>query len=111
MEDIVGLIVTDGQRGKVGLMTWGRVFDAIDEEPLIAAVKPHLAGFGLNSVKSVDLCTSLQAISTAEYFYEGLLYFMNAGITYGKGYEKWAHDRRSEIESGREIYCVGKVLP
>ncbi len=42
MEDIVALRVTLNTGADRFFLTWGRVFDPVDPEPLIEVVKPHL---------------------------------------------------------------------
>jgi len=109
MEDVVALVATDTAKGKYGFMTWGRVFDAVDDTELMNAIRSHLHTFGLTNVEEVKLCESLIESSHCKYFYEGLFAFANRSIPFGDEYANWACDKRDAILSGREIFCAGAL--
>lgn len=109
MEEVVALKIRDRTRGVVGFITWGRVFDAVDEAELVRAVRSHAAKFGLKDVIEVSVCASLQEISSAPYFYEGLLRFAWEPVPFGKEYEPWRARKREAISAGHEIFAAGAV--
>lgn len=47
MDNVVAIKVRDAKRGWVGLITWGRLWDPVDETELLRAVVRHLSGFGI----------------------------------------------------------------
>ena len=75
MDDVVAVIVTDGKRGEVGFLSWGRVFDPVDPTELANAIRAAVRRFGLNDVTDVRVCGRLGDASDFEYFFEGLLSF------------------------------------
>ncbi len=75
MEDIVAVKVIDGAGKPHYFMTWGRVFDAVNPEPLLQALIPHLSKFGISSFSTISLCLSLREASNELYFYEALFSF------------------------------------
>lgn len=87
MEDIVGIKIKDKIRGVGALITWGRLFDAVDETELLEVVKKHVSKWGINSLESMHVCYSLQEISDQPYFYECLIKFIQEPIPYGIRYE------------------------
>jgi hypothetical protein len=109
MEDVVGLKVRDAKRGWVGFVTWGRLWDAVDEDAVAEAVKPHLAGFGISEPQEILVCTSLAEIQSGQYFYEALLSFSWNAPAFGPRYEEWRNEKRAAVREGRELYFIGPL--
>lgn len=107
MEDLVAIRVTHEDGSLHYLMTWGRIFDAVDEVALLDAVTPHLSKFGLGNFSAISLCYRLSEASEQPYFYEGLFDFSREGIPSIKGYKKWRKEKKRNILSGRDIYYLG----
>lgn len=89
------------------MITWGRIFDAVDAASLLEAVTPHLSQFGLRDYSDVFLCYSLAEASDQPYFYEALFNFSRQEIPFGEGYEAWREEKRRKILSGKDIYYLG----
>jgi hypothetical protein len=109
MEDVVAIKIRDVRRGWVGAMTWGRLWDPIDDRELLEAIKRHLSGFGIEEPVEIQLCSSLREIESGEYFYEALLKFSWKPPAFGPRYEDWRAERKAALEQGREIYFVGSL--
>jgi hypothetical protein len=110
MEEIVGILVNDKNRGDVAFLTWGRVFDPVDSKSLVRALVNGLRKFGIGEEASITVCHSLKEIASAEYFYEGLLSLAQKRVPYGKGsYPVWKCKMQRAINGGKEIYLVGKI--
>lgn len=107
MDNIVAIKITD----KVGkphyLLTWGRIFDAVDPQSLFEVLQPHLVSFGLSDFTGIKLCRSLKEASDQPYFYEALFSISQHKIHFGKNYPKWKKKRERKMKSGKEIYYLG----
>lgn len=111
MDDVVAIKVRDGKRGWVGFITWGRLWDPVDDTELLGAIRPHLHECGIDEPLEVVLCSALREVQSGEYFYEALLKFSWNGPTFGANYAAWREARRDDLKRGREIYCVGSLQP
>jgi hypothetical protein len=109
MENVVAIKVRDAKRGWVGLMTWGRLWDTLDDKVLLEAVKSALSGFGIREPHEIYVCNSLREIQSGEYFYEAVINFSWKRPDFGDGFEAWQNERRENLMHGREIYCVGSL--
>jgi len=108
MEEVVAIKIVDARRKTHFVLTWGRAFDAVSPGPLLTAVRRHLRQFGIQTVRSVRVCGTLQAAADQPYFYESLMAFSQQRVPYGQRYPKWRATRRKQIEAGKEIYYLGK---
>lgn len=89
MENIVAVKVIDAEGKSHYFLAWGRVFDAVDAEPLLEAIRPHLTQWGIRDCVSIELCRSLSEAASQPYFYEALFDLSQQKIPYGKKYEAW----------------------
>ena len=108
MEAVVAIKVVDEKGIEHFFMTWGRVFNAVDPEPLFRAIKPYLPKFGVSPTSSMTLCESLREASSQRYFYEALFFFGQTKIPFGDEYSSWCEQQCEKIECGKEIYYLGK---
>lgn len=109
MDDVVGVIAEDSVRGRVGFVTYGRLWDPVDPAELLANISAHLPECGIENVVSLSLCDTLSELREAPYFFESLISFSWRPIPFGPNYEQWRESTRREVELGRHIYCVGNV--
>jgi len=107
MEDIVGIKFCDKKYGQGAVITWGRVFDIIDDEELLKVVSLHLRKYGTENIESIELCYSLMEIADQPYFYETLIHFIQEPIPFGCRYQKWLKKKRRALNAGEEIGFVG----
>lgn len=108
MEHLVGIKVKDKVLGEIGFVTWGRIFDPVDDDELLAAVKKNLKKFGIFEPESMEVCYSLQDVSEFLYFYEAIFEFSkNKFPDTGAEYKKWRAKKKKAILQGEDIYSLG----
>lgn len=107
MENIVGIKFVDRVEGEGAVITWGRIFDVIDDTELLKVVSCKLVDYGVENLDSIELCYSLMEIADQPYFYETLIRFVQEPIPFGRGYEKWKKKKRKALIAGNEIAFMG----
>jgi len=109
MEDIVAVRVTLTSGRSRYFLTWGRIPEAIDPQPLLAIVSDNLHRFDLGGEpRAVDLCPSLQEAAGAPYFFEALFQMSQKPIPFGPGYKPWSKRMLLAIQGGSELYDLGR---
>ena len=118
-----GLAMDDVLAVAVGLVTgelryfitWGRIQDEVDPEPLAALVLEHSRQFSLGGLaQHARVCQSLRDAAdsqSAPYFYESLLAFARQPIPFGPDYQKWRADRAAAMAIGKEVAYCGEPDP
>ena len=112
MEDIVAvaLTTTDGQVSY--FVTWGRIQDPVDPEPLERVILDVSSRFAIQGEPlSARLCRSLRDARDAPYFYEALFAFAQKPIPFGPRYQKWRRSIDKAMREGKEISFVGPFKP
>lgn len=107
MENIVGIKFVDKQRGEGAVITWGRLFDSVDDTELLEVVKKKLPSFGVYDLEDIEISYSLMEISDQPYFYEQLAYFIKRPVYFGNDYDKWKRKKREVLKKGCEILFTG----
>jgi hypothetical protein len=109
VEDVVAVTVTLDNGERRYFMTWGRIQNPVDPDPLAALVLRHAVGFDLGGRPvAAEVCPSLRDARQAPYFYEALVSFGRCPILQGDGYEAWKRETSEAMESGRELYYLGR---
>lgn len=89
--------------GKIGAyLTWGRIFDSLEDTELLEIVK--------NKFKNLEprLCRTLQEVSQFPYFYEGLWTFSQEYRPMeGEEALKWKKKKAEEMKRGSDFYLLG----
>jgi hypothetical protein len=106
MDDIVAIKIRTTDKRSHFVLTWGRLFDKIDDNKLLSVVSSNLDRFGITP-KKVELCESLQEASQAKYFYEGFFKISQEKIPFGLTYKKWVARKRKLLRKGKDIYYLG----
>ena len=107
VEDIVAVEVSTAG-GVVYFVTWGRVQDAVDPEPLEQLILASAPRFAIPGTPvSARLCASLQEARDAFHFYEALFEFAQRPIPFGSDYETWRARTDDLMRQGKEIYYAG----
>ncbi len=109
MEDIVAVEVEleNGQRRY--FLTWGRIQDVVDPEPLEQLVLEQSTGFDLGGAAvSARLCLSLQEASREPYFYEYFFTMCQQKIPFGNRYDPWRKQMNKKMKQGKELYYLGR---
>lgn len=109
MDNVVAVKVLDAERGWVGFLTRGRLWDQIEDHDVLRVVKAHLRECGIEHPSEVHLCDSLRDVGSATYFFEGLINFAREPIPFGPEYEDWKNLKKAALESGKDIYYVGPL--
>jgi hypothetical protein len=108
MEDIIAICVTEKDGASVAFITWGRLFDAVDETEILAAVERSLPRFGIRDSTELKVCDNLGEVAGERYFYEALFHFA-AEFDHGYiNYESWRIDKRERVKAGKDIYFLGR---
>lgn len=89
MEDIVAIKVVEESGRDHFFLTWGRIFDPVDPESLLAVVRPKLPRWGVHKARSLEVCYSLQDAASEPYFYEALFMMAQERIPFGPKYKSW----------------------
>jgi hypothetical protein len=108
MENIVAIKVVEKSGMDHFFLTWGRIFDSVDGESLLAAVRPNLPKWGIYSARSLAVCYSLRDAASEPYFYEALFMMTQERIPFGPKYKSWQSKKRKQIRKGDEIHYLGK---
>ncbi len=109
MEDIVAVRVTLTSGRSRYFLTWGRIPDATDPQPLLAIVRDNLHRFDLGGEpRAVDLCPTLQEAAGAPYFFEALFQMSQKPIPFGSGHKAWSKRMLRAIQGGSELYYWGR---
>jgi hypothetical protein len=107
MDDVVALRVTLATGGQRFFLTWGRLFGAGEDQPLIDVVRPHLERMARSEVRTVQICDSMQEAAGERYFFEAFFTLCQQCIPFGPGYDEWAVETRRRVEAGKDIHYLG----
>ncbi len=111
MDDVVAVevMLTTGNRRY--FITWGRIQDPVNPDPLCALVRRHADDGPLEGiVESARLCGALREAADsgdAPYFYECFSAFCRRPIPFGSEYESWRRQRHQAMTAGKEIADCG----
>jgi len=112
MDDVVALRVQLTNGEERFLLTWGRIFDPVDDRLLVETVRKHLGQFSFGGEpKTIEVCDSLRAAAGARYFYEAFFAMCQKPIPFGADYKAWVAATRARLETGKEIYDLGAAHP
>jgi hypothetical protein len=106
MEDVVAIKLRDRKRGEWAVVTWGRVYDAVDETPLLDAIRRVAPQIGFPDLEHAEVCYHLGDVRDYQYFHEALLAF--AARMAGEPYltEAWKQQQRDDDALRRSIYLL-----
>lgn len=108
MEDVVAVAVKLEDGTERFFVTWGRIQDPVDPNPLAAVVLEHASGFSLRGKPvAARVCWSLSEARDEPYFYEALLHFAWDPIPYGKGYKARRKKKAKALSLGKELHYLG----
>jgi hypothetical protein len=108
MEDIVAVRVDLEDGAHRFFLTWGRIQDIVDPEPLERLIFDHCKSFDLGGIpKKACVCYTLQEAVSAPYFYECFFTMVQQRIPSGKKYTKWLKQMDKKMRVGQELYYLG----
>lgn len=110
MDDVVAVEVTLADGGLRYFVTWGRIQQTVDPEPVCKLVLQFSRSCHLGGVPvSARVCNTLREAAEspdAPYFYECFLTYCRAPRPSGAEYEAWRATIDKAMRSGAEIsYC------
>ena len=108
MEDIVAVAVELDNGARRYFITWGRIQNAVDPEPLEQLILQHCTDWDLGGepVKA-HMCGSLQEASHEPYFYECFFSISQQTIPFGDQYASWKAEMNKSMYAGKELYYLG----
>lgn len=106
MEDVVAVKVRDRKRGEWALVTWGRVYDAVDETPLLDALRRIAPRLGFAALEDVTVCYHLGEVREYQYFYEALLNFAARMANEPYQTDAWKQSYRADEALERSVYIL-----
>ena len=109
MENIVAVAMINAKGTRYYFLTWGRIFDVIDEAEIVNCVRLHANKCDVKKpIKAGYLCWDLQEASQEMYFYEAFYYMTQKHIpSERKSYEKWKKKIAKDLKLGKEVYYLG----
>jgi len=111
LEDVVGITGKASSGNDMAFMTWGRLFDPVDDAEFLDIIELHSSMFAGGPARNLKVCNSLLEVSKYEYFYEALLHYAWNKIPFGENWNEWRSARREAlIKSGADIYFLGPLL-
>jgi hypothetical protein len=114
VEDVIAVEVQLDNGALRYFITWGRIQDAVDGQPVSDLVLHHSRKFSLGGEPvRARVCGTLRVAAesdTAPYFFECLRQFSNP-IPFGDGYDAWRVARAAAMEAGQEIAYCGQPGP
>jgi hypothetical protein len=90
------------------VLTWGRLFDAVDGTALERVVLENSYRLALGGVAvAARICDSLQEAAGERYFYECLFDMAQHPIPFGDGYESWRQTTAASMSEGHGLWYLG----
>ena len=112
MEDVVAVAVRLADGRQRYFLTWGRIQDAVDPEPVCALVLRCSQSCSLGAAPvSARLCGTLREAADspdAPYFYEAFLAFASHPAPSEADYPAWKAGVAERMEAGRDIWYCGQ---
>jgi len=110
MENIVAVEVLLDSHERRFFLTWGRVHDPVDPEPIERAVLGNAHRFDLGGTPvRARLCVTLQEASGEPYFFEYLWDMARMPAPRGPAWDEWAKETADNINHGAELYYLGRI--
>jgi hypothetical protein len=112
VEDVIAVEVRLADGTRRFFVTWGRIQDPVDPDPVCAVVMRCAEECALGSEPiAARLCSTLREAAeskAAPWFYEALVSYSRSSIPLGEGYEAWRERRAEAMERGQQIYYCGR---
>jgi hypothetical protein len=109
MENIVAVAVRIDTGEDRYFLTWGRLHDPVDPEPLEALILSKSSRFALGGRPvSARHCLTLQEAAAQPYFYECFFSMCQKVRSRDRDYDEWAEQTRQLMAQGKEIYYLGQ---
>jgi len=114
MEDVIAVEVRLDGGARRFFVTWGRIQDQVDPDPVCALVMRFAEGCSLGTRPvAARMCPALREAADTEdapLFYEALARYSRNAIPFGDGYEEWREQIAEAMERGEQIYYCGQPV-
>jgi hypothetical protein len=109
LENIIAVAMIGADGTKFYFLTWGRIFDPVDEEEIIKCVKIYADKCNVSKpIKAGYVCHDLQEASKQMYFYEAFYYMALVKVpSEKKPYQRWKTKIVEELKRGNKIFYLG----
>lgn len=88
-------------------MTWGRIQDAVEPEPLERLIWERCRKFDLGGTPvRAYFCGTLREAVERPYFYEYLFMMGQEKIPFGRRYKRWRKGMNKKMLEGMELYYL-----
>ena len=109
MDDVIAVAVTLDNGERRFFVTWGRIQDPVDPEPVSEIVLRNASAYDLGGTPvRAEVCWSLQDASSEVYFHEALLEFAMEPIPFGRGYQRWRKRKAAAMGSGKGLHRLAQ---
>jgi hypothetical protein len=109
VEDLIAVRVSLESGEDRYFVTWGRIQDAVDPDPVAQLVLEFSTSCSLGGRPvSAEVCQTLQEARDAPYFFEALFEFAQRPIPFGEHYDAWRSAKDALMRNGKEIYYLGR---
>jgi hypothetical protein len=112
MEDVIAVAVRLDDGRQRYFLTWGRIQDVADPEPVCDLVLRFSRSCSLGAAPvSARLCPTLREAADspdAPYFYEAFLAFGSHPVPSGADYPAWKANIAEMMEAGQDIWYCGQ---
>jgi hypothetical protein len=106
VEDVVAVKLRDRKRGDWAVVTWGRVYDPVDEKPLLDALRRVAPRMGFPDLEQLEVCYHLGEVREYQYFHEALLDFAVRMAKEPYETDAWKQAQRSDDALKRSVYLL-----
>lgn len=110
MEDVVALRFHDAHKGEACVFVWGRLFNPVDPEPLLAAMRRVLPRAGYDEVSGLRICSSLRDAHGFDYFYEACIAFAAKVAQEPIHSKRWKKKQRTDEALRKSMYVLGRQI-
>ncbi len=109
MEDIVAVAVELNTGAIRYFLTWGRIQDPVDPEPLEQLILAQSIHFSLGGHPvHARVCGSLQEAAGEPAFYECFFSMCQVRIPFGPKYGQWKVKMNKRMGKGKELWYLGR---
>src|SRR5664280_911655 len=109
MEDVAAVkVILSGGVGRV-FITWGIIQNIVDPSELESFVlrRSQRCSMGGEPVRA-EICDTLREPSSQRYFCKAPVKFSQNTVPVGETYQEWRNMKDLKMESGGEIYYLGR---
>ncbi|HUR39285.1 MAG TPA: hypothetical protein VM222_07315 [Planctomycetota bacterium] len=108
MDQIIAVAVELESGRKRYFLTWGRIQEPVQCDPLEELLLRHADKFDLGGKPMrARVCDTLQEAASQPYFFECFFEMSSRGIPSGKRYGPWRRKIGEQMKRGKEFFYLG----